>query len=259
MKYKTLWYVSVSYWDDEIRKKIEPAAPSIQSRLELIQELKRRGHAVIAGINPLTKDWCNEKDFDLLTDWLKNNGVKDIWTEALHFNSMQIASMTDRERSNYSPQLLAESKSNKITSLTNHLLDSIDRAKEKGFKVFSIGAGSLDPVFQETHELLGHSLFKTVSDFVFEMTNELEGDETILFTGEEMLEYFYHPFFSIPSSQHRGYLMVRDRGYVRTGNKKPFVPKTLKGILKVLIERDKLECFSPIIKVDDLENVYYLG
>ena len=46
-----LWYVSVPYSDDEVRKLYEPAAPSLDERFEMVKEIIKK-HKVMIGINP---------------------------------------------------------------------------------------------------------------------------------------------------------------------------------------------------------------
>src|SRR6266571_9390 len=43
---KSMWYISIPILDDDIRKQVEPAAPSIESRFQLIDKLKAAGHEV---------------------------------------------------------------------------------------------------------------------------------------------------------------------------------------------------------------------
>src|SRR5690349_9361171 len=44
---KSMWYISIPMLKDDIRKQVEPAAPSIESRLQLIDKLKAAGHEVL--------------------------------------------------------------------------------------------------------------------------------------------------------------------------------------------------------------------
>lgn len=80
---KSVWYISISYLDDEVRKRVEPKAPSIGSRLDLIDELIAAGHVVTVGINPLSIEWM--PDYEPLLDRLKASGVWGVWVQVPYF------------------------------------------------------------------------------------------------------------------------------------------------------------------------------
>lgn len=81
---RAVWYVSVPMLDDAVRKRVEPHAPSIGSRLDLIDELVAAGHVVTVGVNPLTQDWL--PDFTELLDMLKAKGVWGVWVQVPYFS-----------------------------------------------------------------------------------------------------------------------------------------------------------------------------
>jgi DNA repair photolyase len=65
--------------DDAVRKRVEPMAPSIESRFELVEQLVAAGHVVTVGVNPLTLDWV--PDFEPLLNRIKDLGAWGAWIE----------------------------------------------------------------------------------------------------------------------------------------------------------------------------------
>lgn len=81
---RAVWYVSIPMLDDEVRRRVEPHAPSIGSRLELVQQLIEAGHVVTVGVNPLTTEWLPK--FEPLLDQLKALGVWGVWVQVPYFS-----------------------------------------------------------------------------------------------------------------------------------------------------------------------------
>jgi DNA repair photolyase len=81
---RSVWYISIPMLDDEVRKRVEPYAPSIGSRLELIDQLVAAGHVVTVGVNPLTLDWMPQ--VEPLLDLLKTKGVWGVWIQVPYFS-----------------------------------------------------------------------------------------------------------------------------------------------------------------------------
>jgi len=90
------WYLSIAYSDDAVRKRIEPGAPSIELRFELVKELLRMGHKVSVAVNPIVEEW--EPHPERLIDSLASLGVKNFWIETLHLNNNQTRNMPQRDK-----------------------------------------------------------------------------------------------------------------------------------------------------------------
>ncbi len=88
---KSVWYISIPYWDDAVRARVEPAAPSVQSRLDLIEKLHSMGHETVVAINPYVSEWL-PNPLPLL-EALQKLGVKRVLIEPLHLNRDQVATM----------------------------------------------------------------------------------------------------------------------------------------------------------------------
>lgn len=85
----SVWYISLSFWDETLRKSIEPNAPVIASRLELIRALTDKGHSVIVGVNPLVPEWLPDNDIFHLLDSIRAAGAVGAWFEFLHIGRNQ--------------------------------------------------------------------------------------------------------------------------------------------------------------------------
>ena len=70
------WYVSIAMLDDSIRQRIEPGAPTIESRFELLEKLVDRGHVPTVGLNPWVPEWCPLSDVEKILERLQGIGVK---------------------------------------------------------------------------------------------------------------------------------------------------------------------------------------
>ncbi|NJK46000.1 MAG: hypothetical protein HC933_18600 [Pleurocapsa sp. SU_196_0] len=92
----SVWYISITFNDDAARRIVEPGAPTIQSRLELISQLRERGHRVVVGINPLEPEWM--PDPASILNECASRGAEGAWIESLHLNPKQRDQMTPRER-----------------------------------------------------------------------------------------------------------------------------------------------------------------
>jgi DNA repair photolyase len=102
------WYVSICHVDDALRRRHEPGAPSIESRFELIAQLRAAGHRVVAALNPLVPAWI--PDPAPVLERLRAAGAEGVWIETLHLSADQIAKMTARERAALGEPLLQLSR-----------------------------------------------------------------------------------------------------------------------------------------------------
>jgi len=112
----TVWYVSIAMLNDDLRKKIEPGAPSIESRFELIERLKAEGHGVFVGCNPLVTEWLSE-DVERYLERIKNAGVEVVMTQPIHFNDKQLSNMSPREKEAIGEKILERSQTTRTRSL----------------------------------------------------------------------------------------------------------------------------------------------
>lgn len=125
---KSVWYISIPMLQDEIRKRVEPGAPNIESRLELVSKLKEAGHEVLVGINPTIEDFLPGNDGFKLIDILKSKGVHGIWVAAMHFNRKQLEVMPAKDRERIGEVIIQKGIKN-ARDLQQSCFDFIDSLK----------------------------------------------------------------------------------------------------------------------------------
>lgn len=158
------WYVSISMLDDSLRRRIEPGAPSIDSRFELMERLAKRGHHVTLGLNPLVPEWCH--DFKALLDRAQSAGVRGVWAERLHLHYSQVDAMSDRERAAIGQPLIARAKKRRPCEEDASIYaEARCYAQSIGMEIFGIGQPNRSDYF-EPYKALYPKLFPTVQDFV---------------------------------------------------------------------------------------------
>lgn len=150
----SVWYVSITHDQDETREVIEPTAPSIESRFDLIRTLKRHGHRVVVGVNPLNPDWIREPES--FFNRLRDVGAEGVWFEFLHLSYKQRDNLGPRERKALGEDLIKLSmkrnppgKWQDFGSLCEGLAEAV------GLEIFQIGQGRRSDFwrpFKETYE-----------------------------------------------------------------------------------------------------------
>lgn len=158
----SVWYVSISMLDDSLRKKIEPGAPTIDSRFELIEKVIRKGHRAVVGFNPCVEEW--QPDPKPLLERVVKSGAHGVWIEKLHFSSRLTSVMTDREKKAIGDKLIVEGRKKRSEPFWSYFM----RAREEAMKlmpVFSIYQPNASSFFDPWRELYERT-FPTVQDFV---------------------------------------------------------------------------------------------
>ena len=132
------WYVTVAVFDEALREKIEPNAPPISERLDLIEKLASKGHTVIWGYNPLQPEWSPQPE--AMFAEMVNRGVRGVWIEILHLNYRQVARMTERERAAITEPIIKRAqKRNAPQEMWDHLYRAYDASYAVGLPHFSLG------------------------------------------------------------------------------------------------------------------------
>jgi DNA repair photolyase len=160
----TVWYVSISQLDDQIRAQLEPGAPSIESRFALIDQLVSRGHQVILGLNPCVPEWL--PDPEPLLQRVTDLGCVGVWIEKLHLNYRQVNNMTDREKHAVGPDLLRRAQKRKSAPEDyTAVMYARAVAQDLGLHVYSTAQPSRSDFWQIYHDRFPQT-FPTNQDFV---------------------------------------------------------------------------------------------
>lgn len=169
------WYVSICHADDADRRRVEPGAPPLDSRYELIRKLRAAGHRVVVALNPLVPDWI--PDPTTVFQKAKEAGAEGAWIETLHLSSDQIALMTARERGAMGSELLQLSRKRRAPApWAAHKELALRLAEEVGLAPFA--AGWHRPTrFWAPYEETYRFLFPTVQGLVnWAHAERAEGD-----------------------------------------------------------------------------------
>lgn len=209
----SVWYVSVPMLRDEIRKKLEPAAPSIGYRLDLIDRLREAGHKVLAGVNPTVSDWLPEDDGERLLDALKARGVTGIWVAALHFNQKQMKVMPAIDRERLGEMVIKKGLDN-ARDLRQPCFDYITRlttyARSTGLWVEGMYDGRENRFFAPFYQTY-NKLFPTIHHFINWCWQHKADDEPVYF------DEFLKVMTGFPDGEHNlsPYLMCMSQTLVK--------------------------------------------
>lgn len=131
------WYISICQLDDTLRARLEPGAPSIDSRFELIEAATSHGHVATVGMNPLVKEWLPEPE--KLLDRAKAAGAVGVWSEPLHLNYKQRNEMSDREKAAVTLPIIERGMRRNKSEDVEHLQRALAYAESIGLEPFSGG------------------------------------------------------------------------------------------------------------------------
>ncbi len=223
----SVFYISIPTLDDAVRKRIEPAAPSIQSRLELIDKLHAKGHKVIIGANPM--DWV--EDHDTYVTELQKRGCTHFWLGMLHFSHEQVRNMPEWAKKALGPEILSG-----ITGKRKHPEFQVDRMAEfirvltdRGATWFSTECLFSTDFFDIYGEVYP-KVFPTTSQFLSGHAKHHQEDFTLNI--DNWLAYA-SPKCPEGTFHMPGYLFNRDRNIY---DKRPDLPKKMsyRDLLKLM-------------------------
>lgn len=160
----SVWDISIPYLDDDLRSQIEPGAPTIDSRFELCETLRAKGHQPVVGLMPYFHEW--QPDIEPMLKRLRDAGVENIWFEKLHFNHRQIARMKDWERERIGDKALAAGKNRKPDSENSIAFYAARQiAIDEGFNVYTENQHERSDFFAPWRECYEHT-FPIQQDFI---------------------------------------------------------------------------------------------
>jgi len=220
------WYISISQYNDELRRKLEPGAPTITSRYELIVKLLERGQKISVGINPLVEEWMPEWEFEALCENLKEVGVKNVWIENIHLNKKQISNMTEKERCNVGSNILNSStKRNKVTP--SYFIYAHNHLTLNGFNVFTMNQPFRSSYFDEEHSVYKGKTLKTNQDFINHCFDNYS--EPIEINFDQYYEFMKMDYYEKSFSDVDGFAYRIARNIYKKTLTKPF--KVLKDVM----------------------------
>jgi DNA repair photolyase len=203
-----LWYVSICQTDDAKRKEIEPGAPTIESRFELISKAAKQGINVVVGMNPLVPNWI--PDIRSFMRRIAEAGARGIWIGWLHFNHDQIANMTPRSQQVLGDVLQVARKRNPDGETTAAIEEAVECAKRHDLKFYVSGGypeyGGLWDLYRESYD----KTFPVHEDWLLscqKMSREQLDDAPISF--EEYWEFMSQRLPKHGARECREYLRIR--------------------------------------------------
>lgn len=163
---QSVWYISISHDNEETRSLIEKPTPKIEERFELIKRLKKLGHKVQVGVNPLHPDWIQNPRHFLVT--LKKLGVDSLIIQPLGFTVNQTKNMTEKSKA-----ALGDEVKNALTNhkkpLNDRYRDFLEFFKEEckllRISYFSLGSVEYTKAINITHDTY-QKTFPVISDFI---------------------------------------------------------------------------------------------
>jgi DNA repair photolyase len=237
-----VWYVSISFSDDETRKAIEPSAPPLEHRYELLEALISKGHTVIVGCNPCEPDWL--LDPIPFFDNLKEIGVFGTWMENLHINTKQKQVMPERDRKRLGEDLISDCLKKKHSDPYRKEFVEMCReySRSIGLENYSIANGRYSNFF-DAYKMYP-KLFPVVQQFI----NRCATLNREFFTQREWVEFFTPLLPTFVTSQNYHYIdsNVRMCPEKALGFKVPKNP-TFETILKCSLKSHNVP-FHPVNK-----------
>lgn len=147
----SVWYVSIPMLDDAKRKQVEPMAPSIESRFELVEQLVAAGHVVTVGVNPLTLDWC--PDYEPLLDRIQSLGVWGVWIQVPYFSKTFKGNLRPDDIRRLTPDFIQRCGQNGQPADNHNLMEAMAYARGIGLQTFSTGDEGPTEFFDPWHDV----------------------------------------------------------------------------------------------------------
>ena len=251
------WYISISFDDDGMRTSVEPGAPSLDERFELIEKLIAKGHTVYLGLNPLVPEWI--ADPAPLLRRVKSMGVYGVWIELLHLNRNQVDAMTQRERNAIGETALERAKGALAMDESALRDDAFACARDIGLETYCVRQ-TYHSHFWEPYHNLYPKHFKTNQDFVNWCHHNKSDGESVTFE-----DYAAVMLAGMPEGEHR------IENYIRVPNRELFLKEHIPAVMtyREMLRRgwnDARLWFSPVrfgnfafaVSFDEADERHYL-
>ena len=179
------FYISIAFDSTIARELIEPGAPTIQHRLNLIEKLTNAGHSVSVGLNPYIPEFL--PDPRPLLNEIKKRGAYGCWVEMLHLNTDQVRQMSDRDKDALGHDVIAKAKKRKPTQQHwDEFFRVRDLVQESGLELYSMGQGNRSDFWEPYQER--YKSFPVLQDFVnWCHENKSDGDRVYCKEFEDLM------------------------------------------------------------------------
>lgn len=194
----SVWYVSVNTLDEDFRKRNEPGAPTTESRFELIEKVRAKGHRVVLGLNPLVPEWCPDPA-EVMRLAMKA-GAEAVWIDPLHLSPRQVnggmrdgkpvGGMSERAKETIGLPVLQRVLQRKPDRIDiDCYLGARKAAVEMGLHCYSVGQSDRSDFWDLFLDTYGaDTLFPTMQEFVNLCHDTLEDGAVISF--EDFWSFF---------------------------------------------------------------------
>ncbi len=187
----SVWYITINTLNEAIRKKIEPGAPAVASRFELITQLVERGHRVVVGINPAVPEWS--APVEPLIERITGSGASGVWVECLHLNKNQEANLSAKERAAITEPLLSRAKRRRTHPQDVAFYQTVRKtAAAAGLDVYSVGQPAPSNFFAVYRQVYPKT-FPVLQDFInfcyehgYNRTRPITFNEFSAFMGQQL-------------------------------------------------------------------------
>jgi DNA repair photolyase len=200
------FYISITSHDDNVIKKIEPNAPTISERINLVKKLKQLGHKIEIGINPYMKEVCNvEKILQMTRDY-----TQFYWLNGLHLNNNQIKKIAPKGKKELDPIIdrIKKEKSN----------EELQEAFNTMVEYAVIPAGYPSFAVVDRTELF--SVYEKRMPLAFEFVLHIKETKKI----EDLI--YFEDFYNFYKNKYPQWLNKLDSGYIVS------VKRDYKGLMK---------------------------
>lgn len=172
------WYISIPFLTDDHAKRIEPGAPPVSARWDLVRKLRDLGHAVCVAANPLDPEWI--PDLGAWLDHAERAGAQGVWAENLHLNNNQTRNMTPKELAAVGPGVIQRAfKGGRADASMAHFAELSTLCPERGMPFYSVG-NPFPSDYWKPAQALYPKLFPIMQDaingFFFQAVEAMETD-----------------------------------------------------------------------------------
>jgi len=172
------WYISICQSDDADRARIEPNAPTLESRYKLMERLAKLGHLVSLGLQPLDPAWIPDP-YPVLQRAF-DSGASGTWVQGLHFNRHQLTRLSPRQQQALGPDLIQAALVPAPRRDPALYWNTLETAKRVGLAVFCASHPFETPYWDKIRELYPVT-FPVMADFVNWCWRNLQDDVMVTF------------------------------------------------------------------------------